>query len=86
MSILLVSARLTTEELLGGNTLVFEKARELGLPVTWCLAGGYQCDENGGISTTHLNAVLLQQPDQDPSFFNFVRVQLHLNDHPVPVI
>jgi hypothetical protein len=86
VSIWIVSAWLTTEELLERYTLVFEKARELGLPVTWCLAGGYQRDENSGISTTHLNAVLLQQPDQDPSFFNFARVQLHLNNHPVLLI
>lgn len=41
---------LTTEQLFMRDTLVFHTAGQLGLPVAWNLAGGYQRDADGGIS------------------------------------
>lgn len=41
---------LTTEQLRERDEIVFSVARDLGLSVAWNLAGGYQRDENGGIS------------------------------------
>ena len=41
---------LTTEDLRRRDELVFSTAKQLGLPVAWDLAGGYQRDENNGIS------------------------------------
>lgn len=41
---------LTTDELARRDELVFATARELGLPVAWNLAGGYQRDAEGGIA------------------------------------
>ena len=33
---------MTTEQLAERDKIVFETARKIGLPVSWCLAGGYQ--------------------------------------------
>ncbi len=41
---------MTTDELIERDTIVFETANSLGLPVSWCLAGGYQRDQSGGIA------------------------------------
>lgn len=41
---------MTTEGLMERDKIVFETARSIGLPVAWNLAGGYQRDEDGGIS------------------------------------
>jgi len=40
---------LTTAQLAERDRIVFETARELGLPIAWNLAGGYQRDADGGI-------------------------------------
>ena len=40
---------MTTEELYYRDMLVFHTALEMGLPVAWDLAGGYQKDASGGI-------------------------------------
>lgn len=40
---------LTTPQLLERDRIVFSTCRELGVPVAWNLAGGYQRDANGGI-------------------------------------
>lgn len=40
---------LTTEQLLRRDELVFSRCAELGVPVAWNLAGGYQRDEANGI-------------------------------------
>lgn len=40
---------MTTQELFERDRLVFQTAREMGLPVAWDLAGGYQRDASGGI-------------------------------------
>lgn len=41
---------MTTEQLHERDIIVFETAREIGLPVAWDLAGGYMRDADGGIS------------------------------------
>lgn len=49
---------LETEQLAERDAIVFEVARELGLPVAWNLAGGYQRDDGGTIAPVleiHLN-------------------------------
>lgn len=51
---------MTTEELLVRDTIVFKMAIAMGLPVSWCLAGGYQRDASGGIApvlTLHDNTM-----------------------------
>ena len=40
---------MTTAQLYERDVIVFETAREMGLPVAWDLAGGYSRDENGTI-------------------------------------
>lgn len=40
---------MTTAQLYERDVIVFETAREMGLPVVFNLAGGYQRDEDGGI-------------------------------------
>lgn len=40
---------MTDEQLARRDRIVFEVAADLGLPVAWNLAGGYQRDEQGGI-------------------------------------
>jgi acetoin utilization deacetylase AcuC-like enzyme len=40
---------LTTDQLYRRDRAVFAGLKELGVPVAWNLAGGYQRDENGGI-------------------------------------
>jgi acetoin utilization deacetylase AcuC-like enzyme len=40
---------LTTDELKKRDRIVFETAKAMGLPVAFCLAGGYQRDEKGTI-------------------------------------
>jgi acetoin utilization deacetylase AcuC-like enzyme len=49
---------LTEPEMFERDRRVFRIARNLDLPVAWCLAGGYQADADGGIGTVvrlHLN-------------------------------
>lgn len=49
---------LTESEMLERDFQVFKLARDLGVPLAWCLAGGYQVDPDGGIGTVvrlHLN-------------------------------
>lgn len=41
---------LTTEQLLERDRMVFGTCKSLGIPVAWNLAGGYQRDDDGGIS------------------------------------
>jgi len=41
---------LTMEELRLRDRIVFQTAKQMGLPVSWCLAGGYSKDENGEIT------------------------------------
>ena len=41
---------LTTAELAQRDALVFAALKSLGVPVVWNLAGGYQRDDDGGIS------------------------------------
>jgi acetoin utilization deacetylase AcuC-like enzyme len=41
---------LTDAQLRERDRIVFRTARELGIPVAWNLAGGYQRDDDGGIS------------------------------------
>lgn len=55
---------LTTEELKKRDKMVFDWSRTTGVPVVWNLAGGYQRDEDGGITKTleiHRNTALLAQ-------------------------
>ena len=33
---------MTTQQLMQRDSIVFETARQIGLPVAWCLGGGYQ--------------------------------------------
>lgn len=40
---------LTTEQMRRRDRIVFETCKRLGIPVAWCLAGGYQRDEKGSI-------------------------------------
>lgn len=40
---------MTTKQLARRDQIVFETAREIGIPVAWNLAGGYQRDSEGGI-------------------------------------
>lgn len=40
---------LTTDQLRQRDEIVFSTATSMGLPVAWCLAGGYQRDAQGGI-------------------------------------
>jgi len=40
---------MTTEQLARRDQIVFETAAQIGLPVAWNLAGGYQRDAGGGI-------------------------------------
>ena len=40
---------MTTEQLMKRDRIVFREARQVGLPVAWNLAGGYQRDADGGI-------------------------------------
>ena len=52
---------LTTEQLAERDRLVFSAAKRLGIPIAWNLAGGYQIDEDGGISKVieiHNNTML----------------------------
>lgn len=54
---------LTTEQLKERDAILFSIARELGVGVAWNLAGGYQVDEDGGISKVvevHLNTYRIQ--------------------------
>ena len=49
---------LTEEEMIERDVRVFQIAKDLKIPVAWCLAGGYQVDKDGGIGTIvrlHLN-------------------------------
>ena len=49
---------LTTEEMYERDVRVFSLAKELGVPITWNLAGGYQISEDGKIDKVielHLN-------------------------------
>ncbi|TXH97581.1 MAG: histone deacetylase [Rheinheimera sp.] len=41
---------LTTEQLRERDRIVFESCSRMGLPVAWNIAGGYQKDDDGGIS------------------------------------
>ena len=41
---------MTTEQLARRDQIVFETATQVGLPVAWNLAGGYQRDATGGIA------------------------------------
>jgi hypothetical protein len=40
---------MTTEQLARRDRIVFETAAQLGLPLAWNLAGGYQRNAGGGI-------------------------------------
>jgi hypothetical protein len=40
---------MTTEQLARRDRIVFETAAQIGLPVAWNLAGGYQRDAGRGI-------------------------------------
>jgi acetoin utilization deacetylase AcuC-like enzyme len=40
---------MSTEQLARRDQIVFETAAEIGLPLAWNLAGGYQRDDAGGI-------------------------------------
>jgi len=40
---------LTTEQMATRDRIVFNWAARAGIPLAWCLAGGYQRDEDGGI-------------------------------------
>lgn len=49
---------LTTEQMRERDEIVFGMAKRLGIPIAWNLAGGYQRDANGGISSVvslHVN-------------------------------
>lgn len=49
---------MTTDQLRQRDEIVFAAAHEIGVPVVWNLAGGYQRDREGGISVVleiHLN-------------------------------
>jgi acetoin utilization deacetylase AcuC-like enzyme len=46
----LSSAGMTSEEMRERDRFVFTTCHELGIPVCFCLAGGYQRDADGGIS------------------------------------
>lgn len=48
----------TTEQILERDRRMFKLAKELGIPITWNLAGGYQIDEDGScqkVIDIHLN-------------------------------
>ena len=49
---------LTTEQMQERDRIMFSTCHDLGIPIAWNLAGGYQRDKNGGISAVvhlHLN-------------------------------
>lgn len=49
---------LTTEQMRERDRIVFSLARDLGIPIAWCLAGGYQVEVDGSIGKVvalHLN-------------------------------
>lgn len=51
---------MTTRQLAHRDDIVFNEARKIGLPVAWCLAGGYQQDADGNIPAVleiHRNTV-----------------------------
>ncbi len=41
---------MTSEQLVRRDRIVFSTSAQVGLPVAWNLAGGYQTDAGGGIS------------------------------------
>lgn len=52
---------LSTEQMIQRDALVFEGCAAHGIPLIWCLAGGYQRDQNGGIAPVlalHRNTVI----------------------------
>ena len=52
---------LTTEQMIERDELVFEGCAAHGIPLIWCLAGGYQRDQSGGISpvlSLHRNTMI----------------------------
>lgn len=52
---------MTTQQLARRDKIVFSEARKIGLPVAWCLAGGYQQDDDGNIPAVleiHRNTAL----------------------------
>ncbi len=51
---------LTTAQMRQRDRIMFATARELGIPIAWNLAGGYQRDDDGGIGPVvglHLNTM-----------------------------
>ena len=49
---------LTTEQMYHRDLHMFQIAKQLGIPITWNLAGGYQVDKDGGIGKVielHMN-------------------------------
>ena len=40
---------MTTEQMMRRDRIVFEGAKQIGVPIAWDLAGGYQHDDQGGI-------------------------------------
>lgn len=76
---------LDTEQMLRRDEIVFSSARELGIPVAWNLAGGYQRLTNGGILPVlelHYNTLRtfahvtmgLQSEPQDPNHHSTARI------------
>ena len=66
---------LTTEQLAERDHIVFESARDLGIPVAWNLAGGYQnplrkvLDIHDNTLRAAAHVFLARNPSQSPEVF-----------------